>query len=92
MLHDDVDGILVDSDEDGFHLIVSGMEGEYNFRLGQDGAIELLKAVLRDIQPWYAEGQAVLSEMTRLGAFRCNPDESAGFAIDVDHYDSREGK
>ena len=76
------DGVLIEGNEDGFHLILSGGRAEYNFRI-HGVAVELLKAVQREIGPWYAEGEAVLREL-KYGksrpVFECVPDESAGLA------------
>lgn len=55
-LGDTLDGVLVDVDEDGFHLILSGYHAEYHFLLPQDIALELMRAVRREIEPWAAEG------------------------------------
>ena len=53
---DTVDGVLVDTDEDGFHLILSGEKGEYDFRLPMHAAIDLMRAVQTEIVPWAREG------------------------------------
>jgi len=69
-----VDTIRIESDEDGFHLIVCTEEEDYfNFRI-HNVAEQLHKEVLSEILPWLAERDEAQRE------FRCNPDESAGMA------------
>lgn len=53
---DTLDGVLIDVDEDGFHLILSGEKAEYNFRLTGEIALELMRATDREIKPWWLEG------------------------------------
>lgn len=56
MVTDMIDGVLIDSDEDGFHLILSGTQAEYRFNVHAI-ALELLRAAQREIGPWAAEMQ-----------------------------------
>lgn len=57
MIDDTLDGVLVDVDEDGFHLILSGEQKEWNFLLPGTVAEELLRAAKREIEPWILEGE-----------------------------------
>lgn len=59
---DVLDGVLIEQDEDGFHLILSGEMQEYIFRLPGTIAEELLRATKREIEPWVLEGQRVREE------------------------------
>ena len=59
MVRDSLDGVLIEVDEDGFHLILSGGQAEYDLRLPGTIAEELLRAVKREIEPWYLEGERV---------------------------------
>jgi len=52
---DRIDGVLIDPDENGFHLILSGEERDYNFTLDQQAATELHAAVATEITPWLLE-------------------------------------
>lgn len=56
MISDTLDGVLIDQDEDGFQLILSGERAEYSFRI-HGVAAELLRAVKREIEPWWLEMQ-----------------------------------
>lgn len=56
MITDTIDGILIDTDEAGFELILSGHAAEYHFRI-HGVAVELMRAVDREIRPWWQEGQ-----------------------------------
>lgn len=56
MLDDLLDGVLIEVDEDGFHLILSGAKKEWNFVLPGEIAEELLRATKREIEPWLLEG------------------------------------
>lgn len=56
VIQDTVDGVMIDSDEDGFHLILSGEKAEYRFYIHAI-AVELLRAVDREIRPWWLEGE-----------------------------------
>lgn len=81
-----VASIKITTEEDGFHLIIDGdspCEGytasilDFNIHAV---AVDLLAAVEREIAPWHREGMSVLAEIKAAGAFRCDPDESAGMA------------
>jgi hypothetical protein len=48
------DSIKIESDEDGFHLIVDFPGGRFNFRI-QDVAEELYDSVTYEIGPWLHE-------------------------------------
>lgn len=56
-LRDKIDGVLIDPDENGFHLILSGEDREYNFTLDQDAALALSTAVAVELSPWIREMQ-----------------------------------
>lgn len=56
MTRDRLDGVMIDTDEDGFHLILSGEQSEYDFVLPADVALELRNAVRVEIDPWVREG------------------------------------
>lgn len=58
-MRDRIDEINIDPDENGFHLLLSGEEREYNFLLPGPIALELLRAVKREIEPWYYEGAII---------------------------------
>jgi hypothetical protein len=62
-MRDRLDGILIDVDENGFHLICSGEQAEYHFLMPAPIASELLRAVKREIEPWYLEGQSARASM-----------------------------
>lgn len=72
MISDTIDGVLIEGDEDGFHLILSGHEEEYNFRV-QGVAVELLRAVQSEIGSWWAEGQAARRQFESARAYE--PDD-----------------
>lgn len=63
-MRDRIDGVLVDTDESGFELILSGEKGEYRFDV-QGVAEELLFAVKTVIEPWWLEGQHIRSQYER---------------------------
>ncbi len=54
-LRDKIDGVLIDPDENGFHLILSGEDREYNFTLDASAAQQLVTAVAVEISPWIRE-------------------------------------
>lgn len=56
MIDDLLDGVLIEVDEDGFHLILSGEKKEWNFVLPGEVAEELMRAAKREIEPWMLEG------------------------------------
>lgn len=56
MVTDTIDGVIIDADESGFYAIFSGENAEYRFDI-QSIAPELLKQALREIGPWWNEGQ-----------------------------------
>jgi hypothetical protein len=64
VIEDRIDGVLIEQEEDGFWLILSGEQAEYRFSV-QGVARELLSAVKREIEPWWAEGLAALRTMPR---------------------------
>ena len=65
-MRDKIDGVLIDPDENGFHLILSGEEREYNFTLDQTTTLELMNAVRTEIEPWFREGLMAAAEMQPL--------------------------
>lgn len=62
MIEDTIDGVIIDEDEDGFYLILSGVLAEYRFRI-HGVAHELLKQVDREIRPWWTEVEAASREV-----------------------------
>lgn len=62
MVTDTIDGVLIEEDENGFHLILSGMRAEYRFNV-HGVALELLRAAEREIVPWRAEMQESAREL-----------------------------
>lgn len=54
MITDTIDGVIIDTDEHGFELILSGHAAEYRFRI-HGVALELMRAVDREIRPWWQE-------------------------------------
>jgi len=87
MAQDTLDGVLIDSDEGGFQLILSGEKQEYRFDLPQDIAIELMRAVEREIKPWWLEGEAVRQrlddeEIRRIVAARDAQDTGQRLTLD----------
>jgi hypothetical protein len=54
MITDTIDGVLIEVDENGFQLTLSGMTAEYRFNV-HAVAHELLAAAQREIGPWWAE-------------------------------------
>lgn len=65
MIRDKIDGVLIEPDENGFHLILSGEMAEYNFTLDGKAALELMNAVKTEITPWWAEALEALSDPHR---------------------------
>lgn len=61
-LTDTLDGVLIEAEEDGFHLIASGEEGEWRFRLPSSIALELMRAVDREIRPWWQEAESARAQ------------------------------
>lgn len=55
-LRDSADHITIDVDEDGFHLFVVGLDGNYDIHLHQNVALELEQQVKNLITPWADEG------------------------------------
>lgn len=76
-MRDRIDGILIDPDENGFHLILSGEELEYNFTLGLSAALELLRAVKSEIEPWYYEGAIIVQH--DVGGYSPDDPKSEGY-------------
>lgn len=71
MITDTIDGVLIESEEDGFHLILSGAQAEYRFHI-HGVALELLRAVDREIRPWQEEAETAERYRTvleNLGAY-----------------------
>jgi len=58
-LRDNLDGVVIDTDENGFHIWLSGELHEYHFMMPTTIALELMRAVKREIEPWAAEGGLV---------------------------------
>jgi hypothetical protein len=72
--------IRIETEEDGFWLILDGHEDEIatEYRFNIHGvAVDLLAAVEREIAPWHREGMKVLAEMKAAGAFECEDPEQA---------------
>jgi hypothetical protein len=92
------ESIKIESDEDGFHLILETPLAKYDFNI-HHMAGELLAEVKREIEPWWAEGQAVLASMKADGEI---PGDDAYPLYDPKHpdfhenfsalHDNREGK
>ena len=90
---DKIDGVLIDSDENGFHLILSGEEAEYNFMLVGESPLELLKAAQAEIGPYREEIEAVFAgfreervvAVREDGSYRTEPDEDAYDPTDPKH-------
>lgn len=61
---DTIEGVLIESDETGFKLILSGYHAEYHFDI-HGIADELWRTVKREIEPWYLEGQRIRVEVER---------------------------
>ena len=55
MITDRIDGVLIDEDDDGFVMILSGEKAEYRFNV-QDVADQILKQAWLEIGPWRNEG------------------------------------
>ena len=98
-MRDKIDGVLIDPDENGFHLILSGEEREYNLTLDASAASELLAAVKTEIEPWWTEADLVrqgrLHEAAGLRREPYDQDDpkSEGFHDRMSEvWDSREGK
>lgn len=83
MTTDTIDGVLIDCDEDGFHLILSGEEAEYNFRLSGVEE-ELLRAVKREIGPWVQEMEQARAEYQEGRVIAIREDGSYRYEPDVD--------
>lgn len=66
MPRDKIDGVLIEPDENGFHLILSGELAEYHLTLPGPIAEELLRATKREIEPWYLEGYGRRPDESRL--------------------------
>lgn len=56
MVTDTIDGISIDTDEDGFYVILSGEKAEYRFNI-HGVADQFLKQAWREIGPWWNEGE-----------------------------------
>jgi hypothetical protein len=108
------DEITIDTDEGRFVLWFSTEHGTYRVNI-HGAASDLIEAVDRTIRPWWEEGEAVrrsfLKDMDKAAVdvereyqakrvFACDPDESAGYALDdpkhpayhsthADHYEER---
>lgn len=105
MIHDRIDGVMIGTDEGGFHLILSGENAEYHFDI-HSVAEELARAVRLELEPWLREKAIAMSEyvvaVREDGSYRVEPDEDAYDPTDPKHpryhavmseiYDSREGK
>jgi hypothetical protein len=84
-MRDKIDGVLIDPDENGFHLILSGEEHEYNFTLDQHSARELMNAVKTEIEPWWAEALSAWAERNPSS----QPSERAQAEIRIDEMYAR---
>lgn len=103
--------IKIECEEDGFHIVIDGdsidpdyQAGEYGWKI--EDPEQLYDRVNATIGPWLQEREAAFAEFRHqraLGAFRCDPDESAGYdpsdpkhpdwhSVHADLWDSREGK
>lgn len=103
---DKIDGVTIEADENGFHLVLSGEEAEYSFLLPGSIAEELMRAVRMEIEPWVREMEAARSEyvvaIRENGSYRVETDEDAYDPTDPKHptyherfsaiWDEREGK
>lgn len=65
-MRDKIDGVLIDPDENGMHLILSGEDRDYNLTLDQTAALELMRAVKTEIEPWFREGLIAAAAMQPL--------------------------
>jgi hypothetical protein len=84
MVTDTVDGVLIDQDDDGFYLVLSGGRAEYRFNV-HAVAEELLGAAEREIGPWRAEGQAARAVDAVQNAVR----RSLGWPVPLDIRDPK---
>jgi hypothetical protein len=64
-MRDRIDGVLIDPDENGFHLLLSGEERDYNFLLDQKAAEELHAAVATEISHWLVEKRMALTQLAQ---------------------------
>jgi hypothetical protein len=62
MITDTIDGVIVDEDEGGFYLVLSGQYAEYRFNI-HGVAHELLKQVRKEIAPWWAEVESAMGDL-----------------------------
>lgn len=76
MYTDEAYEVRIESDEDGFHLILTCDALDTNVRIDQV-AESLYDQVKATIGPWLRERDEA---RYRARAFRCDPDESAGMA------------
>lgn len=98
---DTIEGVLIDHDEDGFHLILSGLHAEYHFKLDEKMAAELQAAVALEISHWPLQKMRAQMEADR-EATGISIREGAYDPLDPKHpmyhdtmsevWDSREGK
>jgi hypothetical protein len=97
-----IESALIETDEGGFVLVLDGTE---RYTLPQDAAERLYNSARVEVLPWITEREEALrAYKAHVGAFHCDPDESAGayelsdpkhrdwHSVHVDHYDNREGK
>jgi hypothetical protein len=100
-LRDKIDGVLIDPDENGFHLILSGEDREYNFTLDASAAQQLVTAVAVEISPWIQEMRKNNEEYASSrhgpvgasGGYEPTDPKSEGFHDRMSEvWDSREGK
>lgn len=82
-MRDTIDGVLIDPDENGFHLLLSGQEREYNFTLDAQAAAALLTAVKTEIEPWWTEADLIRRLPRILG------EESSGRLTDAGYENPR---
>ena len=81
MINDVIDGVILDSDEDGFYLILSGQGAEYRFNI-HGVACKLLAQSEAMIRPWWREMQ---SAAFALGKSASMTDEEARALLDPKH-------
>lgn len=91
-INDKIDGVLIDADEDGFHLILSGGDAEYDFTISGVEE-ELLNVVRGTIVPWLQEMEQARAEyqgrvvaVREDGSYRYEPD------VDPEPYDLSDPK
>lgn len=67
-MRDRIDGVLIEVEENGFHLFLSGEDREYNFTLDHNAALALSTAVAAELSPWIRELQTegISERMDRL--------------------------